>query len=65
MPETDALTRDHIELEDTRVTRRYFAKFEAITGHMARVAAQFEAEGTLSRQEVDLLARYVIALGYT
>ena len=38
MPETDALTRDHIELEDTRVTRRYFAKFQAITGHMARVA---------------------------
>ena len=65
MPETDALTRDHIELEDTRVTRRYFAKFEAITGHLARVAAQFEAEGTLTRQEVDLLARYVISLGYT
>ncbi len=42
-----------------------FAKFQAITGHMARVAAQFEAEGTLNRQEVDLLARYVIALGYT
>ncbi len=65
MPKTDALTRDHIELEDTRVTRRYFQKFEAITGHLARVAAQFEAEGTLTRQEVDLLARYVIALGYT
>ena len=65
MPETDALTRDHVELEDTRVTRRYFAKFEAITGHLARVAAQFEAEGTLDRHEVDLLARYIIALGYT
>ncbi|PIE08756.1 MAG: hypothetical protein CSA74_00875 [Rhodobacterales bacterium] len=65
MPETDALTRDHMELEDTRVTRRYFAMFEAITGHLARVAGQFEAEGSLTRAEVNLLARYMIALGYT
>ncbi|MCB1339007.1 MAG: hypothetical protein KDK10_16660 [Maritimibacter sp.] len=65
MPETDALTRDHVTLEDTRVTRRYFAKFQAITGHLARVAAQFEAEGALSREDVQVLARYIIGLGFT
>ncbi len=59
------LDHDHVTLEDTRVTRRYFAKFQAITGHLARVAAQFRAEGTLSEQETDVLARYIIALGYT
>jgi len=65
MTETDALTHDHVSLEDTGVTRRYFAKFEAITGHLARVAAQFEAEGSLDRQEVEVLARYIISLGFT
>ncbi len=64
MPET-TLAHDHMTLEDTRVTRRYFAKFQAITGHLARVAAQFRAEGTLSGQETEVLARYIIALGYT
>ncbi|HHC29339.1 MAG TPA: hypothetical protein ENK80_02070, partial [Rhodobacterales bacterium] len=65
MTETDALTKDHMEIEDTLVTRRYFAKFEAITGHLARVAAQFEAEGALSRREVEVLARYIVSLGFT
>ncbi|SMH49566.1 hypothetical protein [Maritimibacter sp. HL-12] len=59
------LPSDHIALEDTRVTRRYFAKFRAITGHLARVAAQFEAEGALDRREVEVLARYIVALGFT
>lgn len=61
----DALTRDHMDLEDTRVTRRYFEKFEAITAHLARVAAVMETEGTFSREEVEVLARYIIALGYS
>jgi hypothetical protein len=65
MTETSALTRDHVDIEDTGVTRRYFAKFEAITGHLARVAAQFEAEGALTRQEVEVLARYIVSLGFT
>jgi len=65
MPETRSLPHDHIALEDTRVTRRYFAKFRAITGHLARVAAQFEAEGALDRREVEVLARYIVALGFT
>ena len=27
---------DHFKLEDTRITRRYFGKFERITQHMTR-----------------------------
>lgn len=62
---TDALTHDHTDLEDTRITRRYFAKFRAITGHLTRVAAQMEAEGGLSAEEVAVLARYIIGLDFT
>ncbi|NDV02320.1 hypothetical protein [Pseudoroseicyclus tamaricis] len=56
---------DHFQLEDTRVTRRYFGKFAGITGHLARVAAQMEAEGRLSRREVQALARYLVGLTLT
>jgi hypothetical protein len=64
---TDAadLTRDHHRLEDTRVTRRYFGKFAAITGHLAKVAALFEAENRLTRAEVEAVARYLVALNIT
>ena len=55
--------RDHAELTDTQITRRYFSKFEKITAHLARVAGQMEVEGKLTRDEVDVLARYVIKLG--
>lgn len=65
MTETGALTDDHIDLEDTRVTRRYFKKFDAITDHLARVAAVMETEKALDKQEVEVLARYIIALGYS
>ena len=65
MPETGDLTRDYMDLEDTQVTRRYFKKWEAITGHLARVAGQMEAEGSLSREDVAVLARYIIALGHS
>ena len=40
--------QDHFQLEDTRVTRRYFGKFERIIGHLARVAGVLEAENRLS-----------------
>ncbi|MFM7336524.1 MAG: hypothetical protein ACKO1H_19310 [Tabrizicola sp.] len=36
----DVLTSDHHELYDTLVARRYFAKFDRITGHLGRVAAE-------------------------
>ncbi|KAA9010486.1 hypothetical protein [Histidinibacterium aquaticum] len=58
-------TLDHFRLEDTRVTRRYFAKFRAITGHMGRVAGAMEAEGRLARPETEVLARYLVALSFT
>lgn len=56
---------DHSQLDDTRVTRRYFAKFERITGHLARVAGSMEAEGRLNRREVEVLARYLMGLTFT
>lgn len=58
MPETH-LTDDHMPLADSLVARRYFAKFERITGHLARVAAEFEAEGRLTRLEARVLAGHV------
>lgn len=65
MPETGTLTHDHMDLEDTLVTRRYFQKWRAITGHLNRVAAQMEAEGSLNREEVSVIARYILSLGFT
>ncbi|WP_300514120.1 hypothetical protein [Aliiroseovarius sp.] len=65
MTEPDDLTQDHAALSDTMVTRRYFAKFARITGHLARVAGQMEAEGRMARDEVEVLARYLVGLGFT
>jgi hypothetical protein len=65
MTETQTLAGDHADLEDTRVIRRYFRKFDAITGHLARVAARMETEGSLNRDEVAIIARYVSALDFT
>lgn len=61
----DQLTSDHQELYDTLTARRYFAKFERITGHMLRVAGEVEAEGRLSRTEAHTLGRYLAALTTT
>lgn len=61
----DVLTSDHHELYDTLVARRYFAKFERITGHLARVAAEVEAEGRLSRTEARILGVYLKAVAGT
>lgn len=61
----DVLTSDHHELYDTLVARRYFAKFDRITGHLGRVAAEVEAEGRLSRTEARVLGRYLAAVAWT
>ncbi|WP_395004483.1 hypothetical protein [Cypionkella sp.] len=61
MPET-SLTVDHQELYDGPTARRYFAKFERITGHLLRVAGEVEAEGQLTRTEARILGRYLTAL---
>lgn len=59
------LTQDHAALSDTLAARRYFAKFERITGHMGRVAATMEAEGRLSKADVAILGRYAQGIAWT
>lgn len=61
----DQLVSDHAELYDTLVARRYFAAFAQITGHLARVAAELEAEGRLTRTEARLVGAHVGALANT
>ena len=61
----DQLTTDHAELFDTLLARRYFAKFDRITGHLGRVAAELENEGRLTRTEARVLGRYLTALAAT
>lgn len=61
----DQLTTDHAELYDTLVARRYFAKFNRISGHLGRVAAEFEAEGRLNRTETRVLGHYLTAVATT
>ncbi|MEJ6397441.1 hypothetical protein [Yoonia sp. 208BN28-4] len=59
------LALDHFRLEDTRITRRYFGKFERITGHMNKVAATMEAEDRLDRRDITAIARYIVGLNLT
>lgn len=61
----DQLTSDHAELYDTLVARRYFAKFNRISSHLGRVAAEFEAEGRLTRTEARILGTYLNAVAGT
>ena len=52
-------------LSDTFSSRRYFRKFERITGHLGRVAGVMEADGELSKPDVKVLTRYLIGLTFT
>jgi hypothetical protein len=61
----DVLTSDHQALYDTLVARRYFAKFDRITGHLGRVAAEMETEGRLNRTEARILGVYLKAVAAT
>jgi len=58
-------TNDQIGLTDTFASRRYFRKFEAITGHLTRVAAVMQAEGEVSKEQVKVLTGYLMALTFT
>jgi hypothetical protein len=58
-------SNDHVGLTDTFASRRYFRKFEAITGHLTRVAATMQAEGAISKAEVSVLTGYLMALTFT
>lgn len=64
-PVKDALTDDHAELHDTLVARAYFAAFAQITGHLARVALELEAEGRLTRTESRIVGTHITALANT
>lgn len=64
-PGRTEIAEDHAGLTDTFASRRYFRKFEAITGHLMRVAAAMQAEGTVNREEVKILTRYLLALTFT
>ncbi|QIE44990.1 hypothetical protein G5B38_05305 [Pseudohalocynthiibacter aestuariivivens] len=56
---------DHVGLTDLMASRRYFAKFEQITSHLGRVAAVMQAEGNLTKDEVEVLVAYVQGIAYT
>jgi hypothetical protein len=56
---------DHRGIPDTQASRRYFAKFDKILGHLGRVAAMLHVEDRLTKEEVEILARYVTGLNLT
>ena len=58
-------TQDHVGLNDTFASRRYFRKFEGIMRHMLDVAGVMRAEGKLNEDEVEILTRYATMLTYT
>jgi len=53
-----AVGGDQVGLTDGFAARRYFAKFERITAHLGRVAAEMRREGSFSRLELDVIAAY-------
>ncbi|MGR3614493.1 MAG: hypothetical protein ACU0BB_00440 [Paracoccaceae bacterium] len=57
--------KDHVGLTDTLASRRYFNKFETITGHLTRIAGYMHSEGSLSREDVKVLTGYLTSLTYT
>ena len=58
----DLLVDDHQEINDSRVIRSYFAKFNRITGHLRAIAAEMEAEARLTRIEARVLGGYLSGL---
>ena len=65
MTEDLDLTRDHQGITDDLAARRYFAKFERITGHLSRVAAEMQEEGTFSKRDVQIISAYVQQIAFT
>ena len=57
--------RDHVGLTDTFAARRYFRKFENITGHLTRVANTMEVERRLSGNDVDVIDVYLQSIAAT
>jgi hypothetical protein len=59
------LTRDHVGLTDTFAARRYFAKFETITGHLEKVAGMMREDGQLSKRDKSVVIGYVESISST
>lgn len=64
MPDVD-LTTDHKALDDDLAARRYFAKFERITGHLGAVAGEMEKDRAFSAMDADVLESYIAAIART
>lgn len=64
MPDLD-LTTDHRALDDDLAARRYFAKFDAITRHLAGVSAEMEKDRAFSGMDGDAVGGYIAALDRT
>ncbi len=60
-----ALVADHVGLTDRFAARRYFRKFERITGHLQRVAAEMRRERRLSGLDVEIVGGYLTGLANT
>lgn len=61
----DQLTSDHAGLTDTFAARRYFSKFETITGHLDTVAHMMEEDERLSRRDRKVVLDYIQKIGAT
>ena len=59
------LTFDHKVLDGARATRRYFAKFERIIGHLGQVALLSAKEKLITVPEAAILQDYLEGLGHT
>jgi hypothetical protein len=59
------LTNDHRALEDAHATRRYFAKFDRILGHLDGVAERQAGKDRLAEIELNVVRHYLQALSGT
>jgi len=59
------MTQDHEAIDDTFAARRYFRKFDMITGHLARVASVMEQEGTLSKLDSRVIGANILMISNT
>lgn len=59
------LTKDHLPLEDAHETRRYFAKFDQIIGHLTKVAENTTSNKIVLDTEVPILQDYLSSLSAT
>ncbi len=59
------LTADHRSLDDALSTRRYFAKFERIVGHLGKLAELSTGQDAFGALEKDVVQGYLEALGST